>query len=43
MEMIAKEESVTGKTICAIDIINFEFDKSIIKKNHIPTWIRLFV
>lgn len=36
MEMIAKEESVTGKTICAIDIINFEFDKSIIKKESYP-------
>lgn len=36
MEMIAKGESVTGKTICAIDIINFEFDKSIIKKESYP-------
>ncbi|MDN0066032.1 OmpA family protein [Bacteroides gallinaceum] len=36
MELLGKGESITGKTICAIDIINFEFDKSTIKKESYP-------
>ena len=34
--VVGKGESITGKTICAIDIINFEFDKSTIKKESYP-------
>lgn len=36
MELLGKGESITGKTICAIDVINFEFDKSTIKKESYP-------
>ena len=31
IEMVEKNESVIGKTICAIDVINFDFAKSDIK------------
>ena len=36
MELLGKGESITGKTICAIDIINFEFDKSVIMQESYP-------
>ncbi|WP_287623015.1 OmpA family protein [Parabacteroides sp.] len=36
MEALGRGETITGKTICAIDIINFEFDKSVIKKESYP-------
>lgn len=36
MELLGKGQSISGKTICAIDIINFEFDKSTIKKESYP-------
>lgn len=36
MELLGNGESITGKTICAIDIINFEFDKSTIKEESYP-------
>lgn len=36
MDALSKGETITGKTICAIDIINFEFDKSVIKKESYP-------
>lgn len=36
MELLSKGESIKGKTICAIDVINFEFDKSTIKKESYP-------
>ena len=32
LDLIAKSKSVVGKTICAIDMVHFEFDKSVIKK-----------
>lgn len=34
--MVGDGKSVAGKTICAIDMINFEFDRSIIKKESYP-------
>ncbi|MBS6468030.1 MAG: OmpA family protein [Bacteroides sp.] len=36
MELLGKGQSISGKTICAIDVINFEFDKSTIKKESYP-------
>lgn len=32
LQLIAENKSIKGKTICAIDIINFEFDKSTLTK-----------
>lgn len=31
IDMMAKNENVAGKTICAVDAINFDFNKSVIK------------
>lgn len=36
LDLIAKNKSVIGKTICAIDMVHFEFDKSIIKDDSYP-------
>ncbi|WP_455622178.1 OmpA family protein [Parabacteroides sp.] len=36
MEAMSRGETITGRTICAIDIINFEFDKSVIKEESYP-------
>ncbi len=36
MEALGRGEAITGKTICAIDIINFEFDRSVIKEESYP-------
>ncbi|MCL3853083.1 OmpA family protein [Parabacteroides sp. GYB001] len=36
LDLIAKNKSVVGKTICAIDMVHFEFDKSVIKENSYP-------
>ena len=36
LDLVAVGKSVVGKTICAIDMINFEFDKSVIKKESYP-------
>lgn len=36
LELVKENKSVVGKTICAIDMINFEFDKSVIKKESYP-------
>lgn len=40
-EMIDNHESVIGKTICAIDAINFDFNKSTIKRESYPYLQRL--
>ena len=36
LEMLKENKSVVGKTICAVDMINFEFDKSVIKAESYP-------
>ena len=33
LNLIANNKSVIGKTICAIDMVHFEFDKSVIKED----------
>ena len=36
LDLAAAGKTIVGKTICAIDMINFEFDKSVIKKESYP-------
>ncbi len=36
LDYVEKGESVVGKTICAIDMIHFEFDKSVIESDSYP-------
>lgn len=40
-EMISRRESVIGKTICAVDVINFDFNKATIKRESYPYLQRL--
>jgi OOP family OmpA-OmpF porin len=40
-DMINRRESVIGKTICAVDIINFDFNKATIKRESYPYLQRL--
>jgi len=40
-EMINRRESVIGKTICAVDVINFDFNKATIKRESYPYLQRL--
>lgn len=36
LDLISNNKSVVGKTICAIDMVHFEFDKSVIKEDSYP-------